>query len=316
MYEWYSNASECIIYMKDVYLDEEHRAIQQFQSSTWFRRGWTLQEMLAPTVLIFCKAQWKVIGHQLRHNSDGSMSPNALISKRYGPSLQSQLSRITAIHEDFLSGVSNLREASIAHRMGWASRRATTRVEDEAYCLLGIFDINMPLIYGEGRKAFIRLQEEIIRRSTDQSILAWNTSSSFPPTVPILATTPKDFPIVTHQQEKVNLDMGTFTITNRGLEMRGDIMEVRLGVTDALAEYRSGDLIDQTLGYCYLVLNYEIQGKRLRILLKGMRANLYHRVNRGKKDEDEYSDREVGEVMKEKLIYLGIGNEIVLSKTK
>src|SRR3984957_19837426 len=61
--------------------------------------------------------------------------------------------------------------------MAWASRRKTTRKEDIAYCLLGIFGINMPLLYGEGERAFIRLQEEILKESHDQSILAWGYRS-------------------------------------------------------------------------------------------------------------------------------------------
>ena len=60
-----------------------------------------------------------------------------------------------------------LYQSSIAQRMSWTSKMATTRIEDEAYCLLGTFGVNMPLLYGEGHKAFLRLQEEIIRRSTD-----------------------------------------------------------------------------------------------------------------------------------------------------
>lgn len=79
---------------------------------------------------------------------------------------------MTGIHEDVLLG-HNLTEVSIANRMSWASRRVTTRPEDIAYCLLGIFGINMPLLYGEDQKAFIRLQEEIIKVSDDHSIFAW-----------------------------------------------------------------------------------------------------------------------------------------------
>jgi len=61
--------------------------------------------------------------------------------------------------------------------MYWASRRTTTRDEDLAYSLLGIFDVNMPMLYGEGGdKAFLRLQEEIIKISDDHSIFAWPLS--------------------------------------------------------------------------------------------------------------------------------------------
>ena len=84
------------------------------------------------------------------------------------------ISDVTGIHEDILLG-RNLTEVSIADRMSWASRRVTTQPEDIAYCLLGIFGINMPLLYGEDQKAFIRLQEEIIKVSDDHSIFAWKS---------------------------------------------------------------------------------------------------------------------------------------------
>jgi hypothetical protein len=318
MYQWYAEASECIVYLKDVFEEQNYnKMLQQFESSAWFQRGWTLQEMLSPKMLIFCNARWKIFGHQLRDRNRLFLKDyEASTSKYYGPSLLSRLSTITNIHEDFLSGGSDLREASIAQRMGWASRRMTSRVEDEAYCLLGIFDINMPLIYGEGRKAFARLQEEIMKRSTDQSILAWETSSSFPPTVPVLAGSPKDFPIIQPHEEQVNLDRDPYTITNKGLEIRGDIVEVRFRVFQAFAEHRPGygEEIDTTLEHCYLVLNYRRRGERPRILLKGMRQNLYYRVNQGKDDEVGFSDGEEGDLLKQQLIYLGAGNEIVLSR--
>ena len=67
--------------------------------------------------------------------------------------------------------------ASIAMKMSWISTRKTTRVEDIAYCLLGLFDVNMPLLYGEGEKAFLRLQLEIINRSDDETIFAWTSNT-------------------------------------------------------------------------------------------------------------------------------------------
>lgn len=70
----------------------------------------------------------------------------------------------------------DINSASVAQKMSWASRRTTTRLEDMAYSLMGIFDVNMPLLYGEGQKAFIRLQHEIVRVSDDESIFAWTDS--------------------------------------------------------------------------------------------------------------------------------------------
>ena len=70
----------------------------------------------------------------------------------------------------------DINSASVAQKMSWASKRTTTRLEDMAYSLMGIFDVNMPLLYGEGQKAFIRLQHEIVRVSDDESIFAWTDS--------------------------------------------------------------------------------------------------------------------------------------------
>ncbi len=69
------------------------------------------------------------------------------------------------------------REPSVATKMSWVSKRKTSRIEDMAYCMLGLFHVNMPLLYGEKHRAFIRLQHEIIKPSNDESIFAWTTNS-------------------------------------------------------------------------------------------------------------------------------------------
>jgi len=127
-------------------------ASAQFAKSRWFTRGWTLQELLAPPVVRFYSAHWVFLGSR--------------------DVLGSQITDITRIDRDFLQG-RDLRLASIAQRMSWAALRETSRREDIAYCLLGIFDIHMPLLYGEGTKAFIRLQEEIMKSVFDYSLFAW-----------------------------------------------------------------------------------------------------------------------------------------------
>ncbi|KAF7185336.1 Vegetative incompatibility protein HET-E-1 [Pseudocercospora fuligena] len=88
-----------------------------------------------------------------------------------------ELEHYTGIPELILQDCGQLNTASVAKKMSWASQRQTTRSEDMSYCLLGIFDVNMPLLYGEGQKAFYRLQEAIMRRTTDHSILVWTPSS-------------------------------------------------------------------------------------------------------------------------------------------
>lgn len=154
MYRWYQLAEVCYALLSDVPSDEDPYAEgSAFRKSRWFTRGWTLQELIAPPHLQFLGGDWKDIGSKL--------------------SMQDVISEITRIQTDALVGIRKLPDFSVAQRMSWASNRVTTREEDIAYCLMGIFDINMPMLYGEGTKAFIRLQEQIITNSDDDSIFAW-----------------------------------------------------------------------------------------------------------------------------------------------
>lgn len=152
MCSWYQASSICYAYLVDV----KKLAFEvTFYQSRWWTRGWTLQELLAPKDVIFLDSDWQVIG------------------SKQDPQLQMAISHITGIAISSLTSLSVAQSQSVAERMSWASSRSTTRVEDKAYSLLGLFDVNMPLLYGEGSKAFIRLQEEILKTSTDQSIFAW-----------------------------------------------------------------------------------------------------------------------------------------------
>ena len=130
----------------DVHPRNSRTLWSEFASSSWFTRGWTLQELLAPELVVFCNARWQSIGHQSR------IEDEPIFSSYCGPHLQPMISHITGISSEYLNKRTGLKSASIAQRMSWASKRITTRVEDEAYSLLGIFGINMPLIYGEGRE--------------------------------------------------------------------------------------------------------------------------------------------------------------------
>ena len=158
MYTWYNKSAVCYAFMSDVTSTSHDPGFQQaFQNSKWFSRGWTLQELLVPIHLEFYNHDWQHIGDK----SD----------------LLSLISGATGIDEMYITYRESIYNASIGARMSWASTRRTTRTEDEAYCLLGIFNINMPLLYGEGHKAFTRLQHEIARVSDDESLFAWHTKS-------------------------------------------------------------------------------------------------------------------------------------------
>lgn len=157
MYAWYQEAHVCYAYLSDVPdIDPSERdSLRHFRESRWFTRGWTLQELIAPRGIIFYSQSWKKIGHR---------------SDKF---LLGTISGVTGVPTSILTGKENLHQISLAKKMSWAARRVTTRVEDVAYCLLGIFDVNMPLLYGEGTKAFTRLQEEIIKVSNDHTIFCW-----------------------------------------------------------------------------------------------------------------------------------------------
>ncbi|EMC93338.1 hypothetical protein BAUCODRAFT_76519, partial [Baudoinia panamericana UAMH 10762] len=137
MFTFYKRAELCLIYLADIAAGLNN----DLTPSTWFTRGWTLQEMLAPKRSIFCNRDWKFIGH----NAD-YINHSRII--RFGPSSSE----------------------SAAMVFSWAADRETSREEDVAYCLLGILDINMPLLYGEGGHAFRRLQMEVLSEHGDDTV--------------------------------------------------------------------------------------------------------------------------------------------------
>ncbi|KAI1208265.1 HET-domain-containing protein [Annulohypoxylon truncatum] len=180
MYNWYKGSEVCYAYLSDVpdfssrnEWDDPEIQNRQFRQSKWFRRGWTLQELIAPPRLVFYCSSWTRIGD------------------RSGLALD--ISAITGIETRLLQGVADLHAVSIAKKMSWAARRVTTRVEDIAYCLLGLFDVNMPLLYGEGPKAFIRLQEEITKTSNDHTVFCWSRTSVPADWTSMLAPSPAAF---------------------------------------------------------------------------------------------------------------------------
>lgn len=158
MFRWYKNALLCYAFLSDLPAGKEAVVSDDFRECRWFTRGWTLQELIAPTNLMFFDKEWNLRGVKM--------------------DLEEEIEAITGINRWVLNGSTPLSTISLAKRMSWAAGRQTTRVEDMAYCLLGIFDVNMPMIYGEGSRAFIRLQEEILKKTTDLSLFAWQTKES------------------------------------------------------------------------------------------------------------------------------------------
>ena len=158
MFRWYQASVVCYAYLSDVSrprLANSASNNQKLRRSRWFTRGWTLQELLAPTRVVFYSSDWVELGTR--------------------SSLSGLVSSITTIVEGYLSG-DNLKTASVAERMSWAAHRQTSRSEDVAYSLLGIFGVHMPLLYGEGRVAFRRLQVEIMKAYPhDHTLFVWGS---------------------------------------------------------------------------------------------------------------------------------------------
>jgi len=245
MFQWYKNAVVCYAYLSDlsprqdaVTRDQKVNVSRrgyslasrnELQGCKWFTRGWTLQELIAPKAVRFYDKTWDFRG--TKHD------------------LAVPIESITHIDDAALRGSKTLADIAIARRMAWASKRKTTRVEDVAYCLLGIFDVNMPLLYGEGNKAFTRLQEEIIKNSSDLSIFGWSPeerfiSVSYRPEsyvgcefdcghgddnedafYSILATSPSEF-LTTHPYNIVQ--SVEHSVTNRGIKIYCSLLEICL----------------------------------------------------------------------------------------
>ena len=224
MYRWYRDAQECFAYFSDIKISdakaETHTdLVPDFEKSRWFTRGWTLQELLAPSMVIFFDRDWNIFGTRT--------------------SLKIGICNATRILSSHLTRPES---ASIAQKMSWVSLRKTSRKEDMAYCLLGLCGVNMPLLYGEGERAFARLQHEIIRISNDESIFAWRNESLW--SCGMLAKTPRDF---VDSGDVVKLDLfrlgrHPYSMTNQGLdiELLSDTYTRRLGIP-AAASYKPID---------------------------------------------------------------------------
>ncbi|KAH5412573.1 hypothetical protein HBI32_128880 [Parastagonospora nodorum] len=223
MFRWYQKCKICFAYLEDISVQYKattsHLSIDSvlvapgtkspsplhhpvsFSKARWFSRGWTLQELIAP---------------------EDSLK---------------EMSEVTGIDADVIVDQTFLFHKSIAQKMSWASKRETTKIEDLAYCLMGIFGVNIPLLYGEGARAFTRLQEEIMRRDYDHSLFSWNNdftkacridiigvSERAPSGIGILAPHPSAFRKVGDIIPYTTKTEPYFT-TNRGLQIVLRVLE-------------------------------------------------------------------------------------------
>lgn len=179
MYRWYESSAKCYAYLYDVDdltfpTKENLERYGKYKGwPEWFSRGWTLQELIAPRDVQFFNKEWAPIGHKRN--------------------LADVLEKITRISRNILISGPDSGVRSAAQVMSWAADRETSRVEDRAYSLLGLFGVHMPMVYGEGKSAFRRLQLEIIRSSNDHSIFAWDPEGRIRRSGSILADDPSYF---------------------------------------------------------------------------------------------------------------------------
>ncbi len=241
MFSWYGQAELCIAFLADLATTGSPLATKaDLEKCRWFTRGWTLQELLAPVEVEFYDCSW---------NPRGSRKELCL-----------PLSEITQISSHILATHARdtiLQKVPVATRLSWAANRQTTRDEDKAYCLLGIFGVHMPLLYGERNGAFIRLQEAIAQKGNDMSLFAWvrprspwwiqNELSG------LLASDPSHFAHCTGM-ERIDaplLPPVSWTMTNAGLETTTALD--RPGDEDVNTEYtqilRTGEGVLQSMSF-------------------------------------------------------------------
>lgn len=226
MFSWYAKADRCYIHLCDF---EPGQPFAHIGRCRWLRRGWTLQELIAAKERIFLDKDWTVI--RRTHLTTGE--PNQIQEAqdeeeahiRDRAQIAEDLADITSIQADVLLNKKNLARCGVPQRMQWAIGRETTRPEDKAYCLMGIFNVNLEINYGEGfEEAFRRLQIAFISKYPDHSIFAWTKEPNLDSDrfVGILATSPEDFEstISIGGQIKPVIALHAHRMTNLGLKMK------------------------------------------------------------------------------------------------
>ncbi|KAG1883505.1 hypothetical protein F4604DRAFT_1677808 [Suillus subluteus] len=195
MFIWYHYSALTIVYLSDVLPWSKSGALA---NSIWNTRGWTVQEFLAPRIVLFYRVDWTLYLDDRSRNHKESVS------------IMREMERSTGINAraliDFRPGTRDTRE-----KLRWASNRYTTREEDIAYSLFGIFDIKLPVIYGEKRqKALGRLLQEIIAHSGDITALDWvgqssNFNSCLPADISSYKALPRTLPPLSEHDMQISV---------------------------------------------------------------------------------------------------------------
>ncbi|RSM12536.1 hypothetical protein CEP52_002360 [Fusarium oligoseptatum] len=250
MFKWYMESANCYVFMDDVTLQEDG-FMDNFANSRWFTRGWTLQELIAPHGLFFFDQDWNYMcsRDQIASRLEEITGITETILRRAHtfPRLKTPL---LGGRKPLCPGCGHLDEVKrelaeepISRKMTWAADRRTTRPEDASYSLMGLFDINMPLLYGEGENAFRRLQEEILQKSPDQSILTWTEPIGEDQDLfhkPYLPKGPSSFRFAVRRPVPNLLERGDIITTTRGLEI-----DVLLGPCAIRYKHTSSPTLDK-----------------------------------------------------------------------
>jgi hypothetical protein len=159
MFRWYRDAEICLAYLEDVPTTSD---MNVFKQSVWFRRGWTLQELLAPSTVIFLPRDWELIGHKGRSGCGRNG-----VSMQTGPSLEGHISSVTAIPPTVVHDYRKGESLPAQEKIQWVTGRETKRGEDLSYCLLGLTGVSMNIRYGDGKEETReRLLRKIAKRNT------------------------------------------------------------------------------------------------------------------------------------------------------
>ncbi|KIJ58275.1 hypothetical protein HYDPIDRAFT_34346 [Hydnomerulius pinastri MD-312] len=217
MYRWYQRAEVCIAYLA------QSSSLEDFGREPWFTRGWTLQELLAPKRMRFYGKDWKPLctsDDEDDEEDEGDEESPQSANDKDNHSILDAIGNVTGISrgdvQDFFPSC-----IGVPERMRWASKRKTTRIEDVAYSLMGIFDVSMPIAYGEGDRAFYRLLEVIAQESGKADFFAWAGEPS--PWSLAFPSSPASYgkidPEVTFTYHAFSGD-SLYAITRRGLEIK------------------------------------------------------------------------------------------------
>ncbi|KAI9566978.1 hypothetical protein HD554DRAFT_2111690 [Boletus coccyginus] len=202
MFRWYRNSFICIAYLGNT------DCLDNVGDDEWFRRGWTLQELIAPKCIKFYGRKWNPL--------------TDVVNDLDHWEILKKIENVTTIRAHFLRGRQfEPGPKDIAERMSWAAGRTTTRGEDRAYSLMGIFGVSMSVAYGEGPdQAFFRLTEAILHVSDSLDILNWTGApASTSHATRMLPSSPDCYLMKNRPKFSALQNPQSLTLTNRGLQL-------------------------------------------------------------------------------------------------